>query len=58
MHAEVERKQLDTLINEIDLSAKDIGPILSFLNTLNDSNFDKEIPPSVPSGLEVGGNIH
>ena len=58
LHTEVGRQQLDTLINKIDLSIKEIRPIISFLNTLNDSNFDKEIPKSVPSGLPVGGNIN
>ncbi len=32
--------------------------IISFLNTLNDDDFDKTIPQKVPSGLAVGGNIH
>ena len=50
-------EQLDPLVDELNLSVKDIGPIISFLNTLNDDNFDREIPESVPSGLPVGGNI-
>jgi len=29
-------------------------PIISFLNTLNDENFDKKEPQAVPSGLPVG----
>jgi cytochrome c peroxidase len=58
LHDEVGKNQLDTLINELDLTVKEIGPIISFLNTLSDSNFDKTIPESVPSGLPVGGNIH
>jgi cytochrome c peroxidase len=53
----VPQEQLDPLVDELDLSVKDIGPIISFLNTLNDDNFDREIPESVPSGLPVGGNI-
>jgi len=58
MHVEVKREQLDDLIKEIDLSVKEMRPIISFLLTLNDSNFDKKIPESVPSGLAVGGNIY
>ncbi len=57
-HQEVNREQLDPFIDELELTVRDIGPIISFLNTLNDSNFDKEIPESVPSGLPVGGNIN
>lgn len=36
---------------------KDFDPIISFLNTLNDDNFNKTIPEIVPSGLKVGGDI-
>ena len=57
LHIEVDRPQLDSLVNELELSVREMGPIISFLNTLNDSDFDKEIPESVPSGLPVGGNI-
>lgn len=54
----VTSKQFDPLLKELNLSVKEMAPIISFLNTLNDSNFDKEIPLAVPSGLPVGGNIH
>ncbi len=35
-----------------------IGDVVAFLRALNDDNFDKTIPESVPSGLPVGGNIN
>ena len=54
----VSAEQFDTLVQDIELSVKEMAPIISFFNTLNDPNFDKEIPESVPSGLPVGGNIH
>ena len=54
---EVRAEQIDPLINQLDLSVKEIGPIISFFNTLNDVNFDLVVPESVPSGLPVGGNI-
>lgn len=57
-NALVPAEQFDPLVQEIELSVKDMAPIISFFNTLNDPNFDKEIPESVPSGLPVGGNIH
>jgi len=57
MHEEVLKEDLDPLIRELNLSVKEILPIISFLNTLNETDFDKEIPERVPSGLEVGGNI-
>lgn len=34
-----------------------ITSIVSFLNTLQDDQFDRTIPESVPSGLQPGGNI-
>ncbi|MCB0629734.1 MAG: cytochrome-c peroxidase, partial [Lewinella sp.] len=48
----------DTLIGEIELSVRDMAPIISFFNTLNDDSFDKEVPKQVPSRLMVAGNIH
>ena len=54
----VDKEQFDPLVKELNLSVKEMRPIISFLNTLNDPGFDKEIPESVPSGLLVGGNIH
>lgn len=56
-HVEVTAEQIDPLINQLELSVKEIGPIISFLNTLNDVDFDRAIPESVPSGLLVGGDI-
>jgi cytochrome c peroxidase len=53
----VPKELFDPLVKELELSVKDMAPIISFLNTLNDTDFDKEIPEAVPSGLPVGGNI-
>lgn len=47
----------DPLIRELKLSVKDMAPIISFFNTLNDANFDQTEPETVPSGLAVGGDI-
>lgn len=55
---QVSRKQLDPLAKQMKLKFKDFQAIEAFLNTLNDDQFDKTIPESVPSGLPVGGNIH
>ena len=54
----VSKTQFDPLIKELKLSVKDMAPIISFLNSLNDTNFDKAIPETVPSDLPVGGDIH
>ena len=54
----IPKDQFDPLVKELNLSVKEMGPIISFLNTMNDSNFDKDIPEAVPSGLPVAGNIH
>ena len=55
---DVPRENFDPFVRELKLSVKEMSLIISFLNTLNDENFDKEIPKSVPSGLPVGGNIN
>nr|WP_299382363.1 cytochrome c peroxidase [Allomuricauda sp.] len=54
----VPKSKFDPLVSELKLSVKEMSQIISFLNTLNDTNFDKTIPERVPSGLSVGGNIH
>ncbi|WP_139958258.1 cytochrome-c peroxidase [Flavicella sediminum] len=53
----IKDSQLDTLNKGINLKVKDMSTIISFFNTLNSDNFDKEIPREVPSKLPVGGNI-
>ncbi len=50
--------QLDSLVKKISIKVKDMAPIISFLNTLNETNFDKEVVDAVPSGLPVGGLIN
>ncbi|WP_052085100.1 hypothetical protein [Cellulophaga sp. E6(2014)] len=54
----VSKAMFDPLVDDLELSVKEMSLLISFLNTLNDDNFDKEIPTSVPSGLPVGGSIH
>ena len=49
---------LDTDFSDRDLTEKEIDQIVAFIESLTDENFDKISPSSVPSGLEVGGNIH
>ncbi len=56
-HKALGQEDIDPLIKQLDLSVREMLPIISFLNTLNETNFDKEIPEQVPSGLPVGGNI-
>ncbi|WP_431121176.1 cytochrome-c peroxidase [Flagellimonas flava] len=53
----VPKTKFDPLVAELKLSVKEMSQIISFLNTLNDPDFDKSIPETVPSGLSVGGNI-
>ena len=53
----VSPERYDPFVRELELSVKEMSLIISFLNTLNDDSFDKEIPEAVPSGLPVGGNI-
>jgi len=53
----VSKDQFDPLVKELNLSVREMSPIISFLNSLNDNSFDKTVPDSVPSGLPIGGNI-
>lgn len=53
----VSNEEMDPLIKKIDIKVKDMGSIISFFNSLNNDDFDKSIPESVPSNLPVGGNI-
>lgn len=53
----IEPWEIDPLVHRINIRVKDMSQIISFLNCLNDTNFDKTIPHNVPSGLAVGGNI-
>ncbi len=53
----INANQIDPLIINLKVEFKDISLIIEFLNTLNDTNFDKSIPQKVPSGLKVGGEI-
>lgn len=54
----VPNKAMDSLTEKISIKVKDMSLIISFFNSLNSTNFDKEIPSSVPSKLPIGGNIH
>lgn len=56
-HSQVSPADLDTQarsLNRVDSAAENL---LEFLDALNDPDFDRQIPKSVPSGLPVGGNI-
>ena len=53
----VPSEHFDPLVKELQLSVKDMAPIISFLNTLNDPDFDKQVPGAVPSGLCRSGEI-
>ena len=57
INPDLERAQLDPLVKEIRLKVSEMRPIISFLNTLNDDDFDRTVPEAVPSGLPVGGEI-
>lgn len=42
----------------LGLTEKEIDQIVAFIESLTDEDFDQIVPESVPSGLEVGGNIN
>ncbi len=47
----------DDIRNLGNLDNDDIQSIVAFIEALNDPDFDRSIPPSVPSGLQPGGLI-
>ncbi|CAM1372466.1 cytochrome-c peroxidase [Tenacibaculum xiamenense] len=49
---------IDPLARQLEMDNDVIDEIIAFIEALDDNNFDKSIPASVPSGLPVGGNIH
>ncbi len=49
--------QVDTKVKRGGLNNNTRDQIVAFLNALTDTNFDKNIPSSVPSKLNPGGNI-
>lgn len=67
IHSSLTQQDLDPLILQLEMGdgrdGDDEGEegnnnaIVSFLRTLQDDQFDRTIPESVPSGLQPGGNI-
>ncbi|TLU96952.1 cytochrome-c peroxidase [Dyadobacter sediminis] len=55
LNPHVKPEEMDSLATDMDVNFRDISRIVDFLNTLNDDNFDKSVPASVPSGLPVTG---
>ena len=53
----VPNNQIAQDARQLNLRQNDINDIIAFLDALNDDDFDRIIPNSVPSGLQVGGNI-
>ena len=49
---------LDADFVDRNLTSDQLDDLVAFLETLADNDFDKTVPASVPSGLEVGGNIN
>lgn len=54
----VNPNQIDEEVRELNnFNNNDIQDIISFIEALDDPDFDRTIPTSVPSGLNPGGNI-
>ncbi|MDP6908583.1 MAG: cytochrome c peroxidase [Flavobacteriales bacterium] len=49
---------LDPNFTPLNLTDEEIDDLVAFLRSLTDTDFDQTAPTTVPSGLEVGGNIH
>jgi cytochrome c peroxidase len=46
---------LDPLLKQLNLSAEDFPALEAFLKSLEADNYEKSVPVSVPSGLQVAG---
>lgn len=54
----INRNDIDNDVRDLNnLNNNAIDDIVAFLEALNDTDFDRTIPTSVPSGLEVGGFV-
>ena len=53
----VNSRQIDPIVRNINVRPNQIAALVAFINALTDENFDKTVPVSVPSKLNVGGNI-
>ena len=47
----------DEKLNRLKLQDDKVASIIAFLSALNDEDFDRTVPTSVPSKLNPGGNI-
>jgi cytochrome c peroxidase len=57
LNAQGPRAQIDPLVRQLNLRGRGQGDLVAFLRSLDDPQFDRTIPASVPSGLPVGGRI-
>lgn len=57
LNVNLTQDDLDPDILDLDTDRDTEDDIILFLNTLNDTDFDRSIPTSVPSNLPVGGQI-
>ncbi len=57
-NSNVRDNEIDEDARRLRLNRRDMDEIVAFLNALNDDDFDKSIPESVPSGLSIGGDIN
>jgi cytochrome c peroxidase len=53
----VTREQIDPLARQLNMRGRGQQDLITFLRALDDPNFDRTIPRSVPSGLLVGGRL-
>ncbi|MCF6352623.1 MAG: cytochrome-c peroxidase [Cyclobacteriaceae bacterium] len=50
-------EKVSDLFEPVSLTKEEINELIEFMRALEDNNFDKTIPLTVPSGLNPGGNI-
>ncbi len=56
-NSKVPADKIDPLVGILRFNTNQRSAIIAFINALTDENFDVSVPKSVPSKLNVGGNI-
>jgi len=57
LNSAVRVDQIDPLARRLNMRGRGQRDLIAFLLALDDPNFDRTVPPRVPSGLPVGGRL-
>ncbi len=57
VNPQLSRDQIDPLARRLNMPGRGERDLIAFLRALDDPDFDRTVPPRVPSGLPVGGRL-